>query len=104
MLVDPKSLSAFYAVGGIEGLEKGLRGDRRSGLSSDEAFLYGTISIEEVKGTRPASRNTRLQACQLILSDQMNRLEIGEGSLERTGCRRRPPPPKPLAACMGSVQ
>jgi Ca2+-transporting ATPase len=57
MLVDPKSLSAFYAVGGIEGLEKGLRTDRRSGLSSDEALLNGTISLEEVVGTMPESRD-----------------------------------------------
>ncbi|KAL5354785.1 plasma membrane calcium [Pseudogymnoascus australis] len=46
-LIDPKSLSAFYAFGGIQGLESGLRTDRLGGLSSDEAFLYGTISLEE---------------------------------------------------------
>ena len=57
MLVDPKSLPAFYAVGGIEGLEKGLRTDRRSGLSSGETLLCGTVSLEEVKGNRPASRD-----------------------------------------------
>ncbi|KFY25613.1 hypothetical protein V493_04556 [Pseudogymnoascus sp. VKM F-4281 (FW-2241)] len=54
-LIDPNSLSAFYAVGGLEGLEKGLRTDRRSGLSSDEAFLDGTITLGEAKITRPAS-------------------------------------------------
>ena len=56
-LIDPKSLSAFYAVGGIEGLERGLRTDRLGGLSSDEAFLYGTISLEEAKITRPPSKH-----------------------------------------------
>jgi Ca2+-transporting ATPase len=45
-MIDPKNLSAFYAVGGIDGLESGLRTDRRSGLNSDEAFLDGSISLE----------------------------------------------------------
>ena len=57
MLVDPKSLPAFYVVGGIDGLERGLRTDRRSGLSSDKALLCGTISLEEVKCNRPRSRD-----------------------------------------------
>ncbi|KAL5346756.1 plasma membrane calcium [Pseudogymnoascus australis] len=56
-LIDPKSLSAFYAVGGIKGLERGLRTDRLGGLSPDEAFLYGTISLEEAKITRPPSKH-----------------------------------------------
>ncbi|OBT53106.1 hypothetical protein VE04_07948 [Pseudogymnoascus sp. 24MN13] len=56
-LIDPKSLSAFYAVGGIEGLERGLRTDRLGGLSPDEAFLYGTISLEEARITRPPSKH-----------------------------------------------
>ncbi|PVH69428.1 calcium-translocating P-type ATPase [Cadophora sp. DSE1049] len=48
-LIDPKSLSAFYALGGIDGLERGLRADRRSGLSSDETYLDEMISLEEPK-------------------------------------------------------
>jgi Ca2+-transporting ATPase len=32
-------LSAFYAFGGLAGLERGLRTDRRYGLSSEETFL-----------------------------------------------------------------
>lgn len=64
-LIDPNSLSAFYAVGGLEGLEKGLRTDRRSGLSSDEAFLDGTITLGEAKLTRPASKQpTKVQPVQ----------------------------------------
>lgn len=46
-LVNGKSLAAFYALGGLAGLEKGLRTDRRSGLSVDEQSLDGTISFEE---------------------------------------------------------
>ncbi|KAI9373085.1 hypothetical protein BJX61DRAFT_408026 [Aspergillus egyptiacus] len=46
-LLNPKSLGAFYALGGIAGLEKGLRTDVRSGLSLDEAELDGTVSFED---------------------------------------------------------
>lgn len=47
-LLNPKSLSAFYALGGLSGLEKGLRTDRRAGLSVDEAALDGSVSFDEV--------------------------------------------------------
>lgn len=46
-LINPKNFAAFYALGGLAGLEKGLRTDRRSGLSIDELGLDGTISFDE---------------------------------------------------------
>ncbi|KAI9814378.1 MAG: hypothetical protein M1827_003234 [Pycnora praestabilis] len=46
-LINPKSLSAFHAVGGLAGLEKGLRTDRKSGLSADETHLDGQVTFEE---------------------------------------------------------
>ena len=46
-LINPKSLAAFYALGGLAGLEKGLRTDRRAGLSIDETDLDGTVSFED---------------------------------------------------------
>lgn len=48
-LINPKSLSAFYALGGLRGLERGLRTDRKAGLSVDERDLDGTVSFEEAK-------------------------------------------------------
>jgi len=48
-LINPKSLAAFYALGGLAGLEKGLRTDRKAGLSIDEGDLDGTISFQEAK-------------------------------------------------------
>lgn len=48
-LINPKSLSAFYAVGGLSGIEKGLRTDRRSGLSVDENHLEGSLSFEAAR-------------------------------------------------------
>ena len=46
-LLNPKSLAAFHALGGLRGLEKGLRTDRRSGLSLDEKRMEGGISFQE---------------------------------------------------------
>jgi P-type Ca2+ transporter type 2C len=52
-LFNPKSLDAFYALGGLVGLEKGLRTNRDSGLSADEVHLDGNVTFEEAatKGT-----------------------------------------------------
>jgi len=40
-------LSAFHALGGLDGLEKGLRTDRKAGLSIDEQQLDGAVTFEE---------------------------------------------------------
>lgn len=46
-MINPKNLAAFYALGGLSGIEKGLRTDRQSGLSVDEVTLDGTVSFDE---------------------------------------------------------
>lgn len=46
-LLDPKSLAAFYALGGLKGLEKGLRTCRATGLSLDEKLLDGTVPFDQ---------------------------------------------------------
>lgn len=48
-LINPKSLSAFYHLGGLAGIEKGLRSNRETGLSVDETHLDGTVSFDSVK-------------------------------------------------------
>ncbi|KAI0872600.1 hypothetical protein GGS24DRAFT_518459 [Hypoxylon argillaceum] len=50
-MFNPKSLAAFYKLGGLHGLEKGLRSDRIAGLSVDETHLSGKISFEEATGS-----------------------------------------------------
>ncbi|KAI4227594.1 MAG: hypothetical protein L6R36_002295 [Xanthoria steineri] len=45
-LLNPKSFSAFHALGGLKGIEKGLRTDRNAGLSVDEKFLDGTVTFD----------------------------------------------------------
>ncbi|KAF2747792.1 calcium-translocating P-type ATPase [Sporormia fimetaria CBS 119925] len=47
MMLNPKSLDAFWALGGLTGLERGLRTDRKAGLSIDEVELYGHVTFQE---------------------------------------------------------
>lgn len=47
-LFNPKSHNAFYAMGGLAGLEKGLQTDRNSGLSLEEVHVDKAVTFEEV--------------------------------------------------------
>lgn len=57
-LYNPKSLSAFHALGGLDGIEKGLRTDRKAGLSVDEQNLDGTVTFEEATTPRETQSPT----------------------------------------------
>lgn len=46
-MFNPKSLSAFYKLGGLAGLEKGLRSNRDTGLSVDERHLEGSVTFKD---------------------------------------------------------
>ena len=46
-LLNPKSLAAYVALGGIRGIEHGLRTNIDSGLSVDESNLDGRVSFDE---------------------------------------------------------
>ncbi|KAF3042849.1 hypothetical protein E8E11_007014 [Didymella keratinophila] len=59
-LYNPKSLGAFHALGGLDGLEKGLRTDRKAGLSVDEQQLDGTVTFEEA--TTPTQTQAPLKS------------------------------------------
>ena len=48
-LLNPKSFQAFHALGGLRGIERGLRTDRYTGLSMDEKVLEGSVSFEDAK-------------------------------------------------------
>lgn len=51
-LINPKSYDAFKALGGLDGLERGLRTNRQTGLSLDEHEFPDAISFKEaVQGT-----------------------------------------------------
>ncbi|KAK5095937.1 plasma membrane calcium [Lithohypha guttulata] len=46
-LLNPKSLSAFVALGGPQGIEKGLRTSLTAGLSVDEQKVDGRVTYED---------------------------------------------------------
>lgn len=45
---NPKSLAAFYVLGGLHGLEQGLRTNLNAGLSVDESRLDGFVDFQQV--------------------------------------------------------
>jgi Ca2+-transporting ATPase len=53
-LFNPKSLGAFHALGGLAGLEKGLRTDIRAGLSIDEQRLHDAVTFEDATMSQTA--------------------------------------------------
>lgn len=50
-LFDPKSPEALAALGGLAGLEKGLKTDRKAGLGLDEVTISKPITFEEATST-----------------------------------------------------
>ncbi|KGO63946.1 ATPase, P-type, K/Mg/Cd/Cu/Zn/Na/Ca/Na/H-transporter [Penicillium italicum] len=52
---NPKSLAAFHALGGLQGLERGLRTDLNAGLSIDEGCLEGKVEFQDVT---PSAQHT----------------------------------------------
>lgn len=56
-LLNPKSLSAFKALGGLHGIARGLQTDVHAGLSLEETSVPGRISFEEA--VRPTSEAWR---------------------------------------------
>ncbi|KAF3158950.1 Calcium-transporting ATPase 10, plasma membrane-type [Orbilia oligospora] len=48
-MINPKSMPALKALGGLKGLEYGLRTNVTSGLSLDETLLDGNVSIDEAR-------------------------------------------------------
>ena len=46
-MLNPKSLAAFYQLGGLVGMEKGLQSDRKAGLSVDEGHVPETVTYDQ---------------------------------------------------------
>jgi Ca2+-transporting ATPase len=86
-LLDPKSFAAFSALGGIAGLEKGLRTNVTSGLSIDEENLDGAVSFEQAKtaaaSTSPSSPGLGKDAPELRHSDtQVSKPEVSKSAFK----------------------
>lgn len=68
-LLNPKSLAAFKALGGPNGLERGLRTDLAAGLSIDEAHLEGRVTFEEATLAESNNASDSLSFPQVTHSD-----------------------------------
>jgi len=71
-LLNPKSLPAYKALGGIRGLERGLRTDLVAGLSVDETSLQGKVAFEEAVTFKEPTQYEPLEAgpnAGTVLSD-----------------------------------
>jgi P-type Ca2+ transporter type 2C len=77
-LLNPKSLPALVALGGLPGLERGLRTDINAGLSADEVSLHGSISFKEAVDYR--SKNGNLQD----ITPQLNIIRTESHSINKS--------------------
>jgi Ca2+-transporting ATPase len=59
-LYNPKSLAAFRALGGLDGIEKGLRSNRTSGLSAEEQYLEGSVTFEDAVAPSTKQASSRI--------------------------------------------
>lgn len=78
-MYNPKSLGAFHAMGGLAGMEKGLRSDRHTGLSMDEKNIEGTVSFEEATAaSSPSSEITVTEEPPLVNTQSAK--DLGSGT------------------------
>ena len=66
-LLNPKSFAAFHALGGLKGLEKGLRTDRLAGLSWDEKKLDGSVRFDQAVAAGSQDKDCEDQGGRLLL-------------------------------------
>ena len=77
-MYNPKSLGAFHAIGGLQGLEKGLRTDRSSGLSADESKLDGSVSFDDATAVgSPDSDTTVIEEPEMVLTQSAGKAVSG---------------------------
>ncbi|KAL4878209.1 hypothetical protein BJY04DRAFT_221359 [Aspergillus karnatakaensis] len=57
-LLNPKSIEAFYALGGLKGLECGLQTNLSSGLCTSEGILNRSVTIDEARQAAFAEKGT----------------------------------------------
>jgi Ca2+-transporting ATPase len=89
-LINPKNLAAFAALGGLAGIEKGIRSDSRAGLGLDEAKLAGSVSFQDATGTKPSDDHSKDPVVPLRSNTQHSRPPpLHHGDKESFADRRR---------------
>ena len=83
--INPKSLAAYKALGGVRGLERGLKTDLVAGLSIDESLILDRISFEqatqaaeskETLGARPIPSREEILPGQTISGQYHDRKRV----------------------------
>lgn len=82
-MLNPKSLAAFIALGGLSGLETGLRTDVNAGLSMEETELSGSVSFEEV--TKQSKKLRGVDTSGPSLPVEVRHLNVSEPSTAARG-------------------
>lgn len=77
---NPKSLAAFYAVGGLQGLEQGLRTDLTAGLSVDEGRLEGAVAFQQVAPSLDSKRPPTSKSPQEASPTVAMPVSMGDGT------------------------
>lgn len=84
-MFNPKSLAAFYRLGGLVGIEKGLRSDRKAGLGIEETHLDGRVTFEDA--TASTSGTAGKEETELTAPIRIN--THGQQSTEQFSDRKR---------------
>lgn len=77
---NPKSLAAFYALGGLQGLEQGLRTDLTAGLSVDEGRLEGSVAFQQVAPSLDSKRPLSSKSPQKTSPTEAVPVSTGDGT------------------------
>lgn len=82
-LFNPKSLAAFYALGGLHGLEYGLQTDLTAGLSTDENILARYTTFNEARQVASSQTNGTLSHSSRYLIPPVETAQIASQIAER---------------------
>ena len=75
-LLNPKSLAAFTALGGLPGIERGLRTDINAGLSIDEGDLEGSVSFQDATKLQYQTMRYRVRRLKYMKRCKFNEIII----------------------------
>ncbi|GFP57952.1 calcium-transporting ATPase 2 [Trichoderma asperellum] len=84
-MFNPKNLAAFYHLGGLSGLERGLRTDRKAGLSTEENYLEGFVTF----GEATSKKNDKQATATLLTAGEPAARTVSQSSRRSRGFQDR---------------
>jgi len=82
-MFQPKSIQALKAMGGIEGLEKGLQTDVKAGLSVDEGALSTRVTFADVTGREDENKHIYADVAEGQTAGHSHHESNGDGFADR---------------------